>query len=110
MVGLLPFRVSSHKLRATLAKHSVRFYGTGGTASLLQRIKWAVQLKARPPTFVLLLRGAAPVDESGQRFLSNMLRQTLKLQGVPLRLHLRWVGAKLEYRMFHQRFMFVQQG
>jgi len=108
--GLLPLRVSSHKLRATLAKHSVRFYGTGGTASLLQRIKWAVQLKARPPTFVLLLRGAAPVDESGQRFLSNMLRQTLKLQGVPLRLHLRWVGAKLYCRMFHQGFGVVQQG
>jgi GTP-binding protein len=86
---LLLHRVSSYKLRTTLAKHSVRFFGTGGTASLLSRIKWAVQLKARPPTFVLLLRGASPVDESGQRFLSNMLRQSLKLQGVPLRLYLR---------------------
>lgn len=82
-------RVSSHKLRTTLAKHSVRFFGTGGTASLLARVKWWVQLKPRPPTFVLLLRGSAPVDEGGQRFLSNMLRQSLKLQGVPLRLYLR---------------------
>lgn len=83
--------MSSFKLRSTLAKHSVRFFGTGGTASLLQRIKWATQLKPRPPTFVMLLRGSKPVDEGGQRFLSNVLRQSLKLQGVPLRLYLRCV-------------------
>jgi predicted GTPase len=93
---LMPFsncRVSSHKLRSTLAKHSVRFFGTGGTASLLSRVKWAAQLKPRPPTFVLLMRGATPVDEGGQRFLANMLRQSLKLQGVPLRLYMRCVDG-----------------
>jgi predicted GTPase len=92
----MPFsncRVSSHKLRSTLAKHSVRFFGTGGTASLLSRVKWAAQLKPRPPTFVLLMRGATPVDEGGQRFLANMLRQSLKLQGVPLRLYMRCVDG-----------------
>ncbi|WIA32751.1 hypothetical protein OEZ86_005936 [Tetradesmus obliquus] len=82
-------RVSSHKLRASLAKHVLRFYGTGGTAGLLQRVKWATQLKPRPPTFVLLLRGAEEVDEGGQRFLANLLRQSVGLQGVPLRLYLR---------------------
>jgi hypothetical protein len=55
------FRVSSHRLRSSIAKHSLRFYGTGGTAKLLQRIKWAVQLKSRPPTFVMLLRGSEKV-------------------------------------------------
>lgn len=79
-----------HRLRALLAKHSLRFYGSGGAAALLQRVKWASQLKARPPTFVMLLRGAAEVDEGGARFLANLLRQSLGLQGVPLRLHLRY--------------------
>lgn len=83
-------RVSSHKLRVSLAKHALRFYGTGGTAGLLQRVKWATQLKSRPPTFVLLLRGSEEVDEGGQRFLANLLRQSVGLQGVPLRLYLRY--------------------
>lgn len=81
--------VSSYKLRTSLAKHSLRFYGTGGTSNLLQRIKWAVQVKSRPPTFALLLRGSAEVDEGGQRFLSNVLRQSVGLEGVPVRLYLR---------------------
>lgn len=85
--------VSAYKLRASLAKHALRFYGTGGTASLLSRIKWASQLKPRPPTFVLLLRGSDEVDEGGQRFLANLLRQSCGMQGVPLRLYLRWVNA-----------------
>ncbi|KAF6253477.1 hypothetical protein COO60DRAFT_1643110 [Scenedesmus sp. NREL 46B-D3] len=83
-------RVSAYKLRASLAKHALRFYGAGGSASLLSRIKWASQLKPRPPTFVLLLRGGDEVDEGGQRFLANVLRQTCGLQGVPLRLYLRY--------------------
>lgn len=85
--------VSSHKLRALLAKHSARFFGAGGAGSLLARVKWAVQLKPRPPTFELQLRGSDPVDEGGQRFLAGLLRQSLGLQGVPTRLHLRCVGA-----------------
>jgi hypothetical protein len=83
--------VSAYKLRASLAKHALRFYGTGGSASLLSRVKWASQLKPRPPTFVLLLRGSDEVDEGGTRFLANVLRQSCGLQGVPLRLYLRWV-------------------
>lgn len=85
----LPHRVSAYKLRDSLAKHALRFFGTGGTANLLGRIKWATQLKPRPPTFVLLLRGSEEVDEGGQRFLANVLRQSLGMQGVPLRLYLR---------------------
>lgn len=81
--------VSSFKLRASLAKHSLRFYGAGGSARLLGRVKWAAQLKARPPTFVLLLRGGQEVDDGGARFLAGLLRSSLGLQGVPLRLHLR---------------------
>lgn len=84
-------RMSSYKLRAKLAKHTVRFFGTGGTSTLLQRIKWASQLHARPPTFMLQLRGSSEVDEKNQRFLENLLRQTLDLDGVPLRLRLRYV-------------------
>uniref|UniRef100_A0A383WHR0 GTPase Der n=1 Tax=Tetradesmus obliquus TaxID=3088 RepID=A0A383WHR0_TETOB len=96
-------RVSSHKLRASLAKHALRFYGTGGTAGLLQRVKWATQLKPRPPTFVLLLRGSEEVDEGGQRFLANLLRQSVGLQGVPLRLYLRYNKRPPAQRQQHSR-------
>eukprot|EP00775_Hariotina_reticulata_P006377 gene6377-6609_t len=84
-------RVSSYRLRSNIAKHSLRFYGTGGTANLLQRIKWAAQLKSRPPTFVMLLRGSEQVDEGAERFLATLLRDSLGLHGVPIRLYLRQV-------------------
>jgi hypothetical protein len=83
--------VPSRKLRQMLARHAARFFGGGGSGVLLARIKWALQLKARPPTFRLLLRGSERVDDAGQRFLANLLRQGLGMQGVPLRLELRCV-------------------
>jgi hypothetical protein len=53
-----------------------------------------IQVGTRPPSFVVSLRGSErrPVDEASQRFLSNLLRSALGLHGLPVRLHLRWVG------------------
>lgn len=51
------------------------------------RYRYATQVSAGPPTFVLF-GGAAP-DPSYQRFLENRLRRELGLDGVPVRLRFR---------------------
>ena len=54
----------------------------GGT-----RYKYATQVAAGPPTFVLF--GALPPSQSYQRFIEGRLRRELDLDGVPLRLRFR---------------------
>jgi GTP-binding protein len=54
----------------------------GGT-----RYRYATQVAAGPPTFVLF--GALPPGKSYQRFLEGRLRRELDLDGVPLRLRFR---------------------
>ena len=51
------------------------------------RYKYATQVAAGPPTFVLF--GALPPGQSYQRFLEGRLRRELDLDGVPLRLRFR---------------------
>lgn len=65
--------------------------GRGGASGVLQRVKWLAQVGARPPAFVVSLRGSErrPLDDASQRFLSNLLRSALGLHGLPVRLHLR---------------------
>jgi GTP-binding protein len=53
------------------------------------RIRYAVQKKARPPTFVLFANRPREVPESYLRYLANGLRNSFGLDGVPLRLSLR---------------------
>ena len=51
------------------------------------RFRYATQVAARPPRFVLF--GAEPPDASYQRFLEGRLRRALELEGVPIRLRFR---------------------
>jgi GTP-binding protein len=51
------------------------------------RYKYATQVAAGPPTFVLF--GALPPTGSYQRFLEGRLRRALALDGVPIRLRFR---------------------
>jgi len=51
------------------------------------RVRYATQVAARPPRFVLF--GAEPPDASYQRFLEGRLRRSLDLDGVPIRLRFR---------------------
>jgi GTP-binding protein len=51
------------------------------------RYRYATQVSARPPTFVLF-GGGAP-EPSYQRFLENRLRRSFGLDGVPIRLRFR---------------------
>ncbi len=53
------------------------------------RIRYATQVKARPPTFVLFTSKPDQLPESYTRYLINSLRETFELPGVPIRIHLR---------------------
>ena len=53
------------------------------------RIRYATQVKARPPTFVLFTSKPDQLPESYVRYLVNSLRETFTLPGVPIRVHLR---------------------
>jgi GTP-binding protein len=53
------------------------------------RIRYATQVSTRPPTFVLFVSQANALPDSYLRYLSNGLRATFDLEGVPLRLLLR---------------------
>lgn len=56
-----------------------------------KRIKprYMAQIKARPPTFVLIASRAAQLPESYKRYLVNGLREAFNLGATPIRLHIR---------------------
>ncbi len=55
------------------------------------KIKYITQAKARPPTFVLFTSSTDGLPESYERYLSNNLAATFKLESVPLRLNIKKV-------------------
>jgi GTP-binding protein len=56
-----------------------------------QRIKprYMAQIKARPPTFVLIASRGEDMPEAYKRYLINGIREAFDLTGVPIRLHVR---------------------
>lgn len=53
------------------------------------RLRYATQVKTRPPTFALFTQRADELPESYLRYLVNSLRDSFDLPGVPIRLGLR---------------------
>ena len=53
------------------------------------KLRYATQVSTQPPTFVLFVSQAGALPDSYLRYLTNSLRATFDLPGVPLRLHLR---------------------
>ncbi len=53
------------------------------------RLRYATQVSARPPTFVLFGSRVDRLPEAYRRYLVNSLRADLGLEGLPVRLHLR---------------------
>ena len=53
------------------------------------KLRYATQVKSRPPTFALWASRAEEIPESYLRYLGNGLRQVFDLPGVPIRLTLR---------------------
>ena len=53
------------------------------------KIRYATQIKTRPPTVALFVNNTANFPESYKRYLVNALRQAFNLPGVPIRMLLR---------------------
>lgn len=53
------------------------------------RLRYATQVKTRPPTFAIFTSRPADLPESYLRYLVNGLRETFGLIGTPVRVHLR---------------------
>jgi len=53
------------------------------------KIRYATQVKARPPTFALWVNNIAALPESYERYLAGSLREIFDLEGVPIRFLLR---------------------
>lgn len=61
-----------------------------GGGSELGRVKFISQVKSRPPTFVVFVSGSSSFSDASQRFLSNLIRKEFGLEGVPLRITMRY--------------------
>ncbi len=53
------------------------------------KLRYMTQIKSRPPTFVVWVNKPVDLPDSYTRFLTNGLRKTFKLSGVPIRWMLR---------------------
>lgn len=53
------------------------------------KLRYMTQIKARPPTFQLWVNKPVDLPDSYQRFLTNGLRETFGLRGVPIRWQLK---------------------
>jgi GTP-binding protein len=62
------------------------------------RMRYATQVKTRPPAFVIMSSHADEVPESYARYLVNGLRDAFELAGTPVRLTLRDQGDRNPYR------------
>jgi predicted GTPase len=88
-------RASTSSVRRALDRVAARLAGTPA-GQAVARVKWGVQAKARPPTFSLALRGGAPLAGGGERFLASALREGLGLEGVPVRVSVRYNARERE--------------
>lgn len=52
-------------------------------------MKYMTQVNARPPTFVIFTSNPDSLPDSYMRYVSNGLRSTFGIEGVPIRIHLR---------------------
>ncbi|KAL6766865.1 hypothetical protein ACKKBG_A37700 [Auxenochlorella protothecoides x Auxenochlorella symbiontica] len=97
VAGLLPavhevyrlwnLRISTGRLNRFVAGLASS-YTTGGGKDV-GRIKYMLQAKGRPPTFVAWVSGSASMPSSTQNFLTKSLRAEFGLEGVPIRLKVR---------------------
>ena len=53
------------------------------------RLRYAAQVNVRPPTFALFASKPGELPETYRRYLTNLLRETFDLPGVPICMMLR---------------------
>lgn len=71
-------------LQAAIDRHPPPLVGTGRV-----KIRYATQVKTRPPTFAFFGTRVSDLPKSYQRYLENSLREAFDFWGPPLRLHFR---------------------
>ena len=62
------------------------------------RLRYATQVKTRPPGFVVMCSYPEKLPDSYKRYLVNGLRDAFDMPGTPIRLHFRGQGDKNPYK------------
>ncbi|WP_102226492.1 ribosome biogenesis GTPase Der [Acidimangrovimonas sediminis] len=62
------------------------------------KLRYATQVKTRPPAFVVMCSHPQEMPDSYKRYLVNGLRESFDMPGTPIRLTLRGQGDKNPYR------------
>lgn len=81
-------RVSTPQLNRWLAEAMSR-HSPPAVHGRRIKIRYVTQLSTRPPTFVAFSQRAEALPQSYVKYLTNSLRETFDLPGVPIRFHLR---------------------
>lgn len=81
-------RVSTPRLNRWLAEALSR-HSPPAVHGRRVKIRYVTQLSTRPPTFVAFSQRAEALPQSYVKYLTNSLRETFDLPGVPIRFHLR---------------------
>jgi len=82
-------RIPTAALNRWLAEATARHPPPAVRGGTRVKLRYATQVAARPPTFVLFSQRADELPESYSRYLVNSLRESFDLPGVPIRLGLR---------------------
>ncbi len=86
--GVWNKRVSTNPLNRWL-EGAIQAHPPPAVSGRRLKLNYITQTKARPPTFVLFCTRADAVPDAYLRYLSNGLRETFDLPGVPIRITLR---------------------
>jgi GTP-binding protein len=86
--GVWNRRVSTNPLNRWL-EGAIQAHPPPAVSGRRLKLNYITQTKARPPTFVLFCTRADAVPDAYLRYLSNGLRETFDLPGVPIRITLR---------------------
>ena len=81
-------RVSTARINRWL-NHVTQAHPPPSTGGRRNRIRYATQIKTRPPTFAVFCSRPEDLPESYTRYLLNDLRDTFKLPAVPVRMLMR---------------------
>ncbi len=81
-------RVPTPRLNRVLAEAQVR-HPPPLVAGRRLKLRYMTQINTRPPTFALFASKPGELPDSWRRYLTNVLRETFDLPGVPIRMMLR---------------------
>lgn len=89
MYALWNKRVPTHKLNTFLSEMTQAHPTPVASNGRRIPMKYMTQVSTRPPTFVIFSSNPDQLPESYLRYLSNGIRDTYGMVGVPIRIHMR---------------------